>query len=295
MLEYRRYLEANGAAYNTIRGKLSAIRTFTSRGVHPVDARVEDIVAFMSEEGKSQATRLFRFNSLKCLYGWLEGTGQILSNPMKKLKAPKAPSRLPKLVMTVGEAEKVLSIYPDDPSDPVIFMKRVMMEIMYSCSLRAGEVCALDLVDFDDAMNVLKVRHTKTHRNRIVPMGEYAANLLRVYIEEVRPDCSLPAIFINQRKRRVSSNLLYRFVVRARKLSGIRTKANSHSFRKSSATHMLKNGAPLRSVQALLGHAALTSSEVYTKVNNKDLWKMFKSCHPREREKRLRVPEIFKN
>ncbi len=117
--------------------------------------------------------------------------------------------------------------------------------------------------------------------------------LIQRYIQELRPQSSTKAIFIDHRTgKRLSPHFVTMLAKRARDTSGIRTRASSHSFRKSSATHMLKNGAPLHSVQALLGHELISSSQVYTKVYPRDLIKMHRSSHPREKQKALKMPEL---
>ena len=216
----------------------------------------------------------------------------ILTNPFDKLQYPKLEKLLPKNVMTDKETEKLLSMIPADPHNPLAYRDRTILELLYSCSLRRSEVVALDVIDFVADSRSLRVKAGKTGRGRIVPVGRYVCELMTEYIERHRTNNDKKAIFQNVYGNRLSADYITRRVREIRKKCNIRTKASSHSFRKSSATHMLKNGAPLASVQALLGHSVISSTEAYTKVYPKDLFRIHKAHHPREKQKNQVLPEL---
>ena len=166
---------------------------------------------------------------------------------------------------------------------------------MYSCSLRRSEIAALQLMDFDleHRRITVKASTSKTKVGRIVPIGQRATELLAQYIGELRPkEVESSHIFLNYKGHPISTQLISKLARRVRKTAQIRTKASSHSFRKSSATHMLRNGARLETVQALLGHVDISATQVYTKVYPQDIIKMHRAFHPRERQK---MPELYLN
>jgi integrase/recombinase XerD len=152
------------------------------------------------------------------------------------------------------------------------------------------------LTDFDPENRRIKIKGatSKTKVGRIVPIGQKACNLLAQYIREIRPkELESSFIFLNYRGHPISTQLISKLARRVRQTTQIRTKATSHSFRTSSATHMLRNGARLETVQALLGHVDISATQVYTKIYPQDIIKMHKAFHPREREKGLELPELY--
>ena len=170
----------------------------------------------------------------------------------------------------------------------LVLRDRVILELLYTCSLRRSELVNLDVDHFDVDNRLLKIVKSKNRAGRLVPVGEIACDLLT----ELLKNRTKGPIFLNDKHSRICCNFVTELVTEVRKSTKIRTKASSHSFRKSSATHMLREGAPLAAVQALLGHKSMTSTEVYTKVYPIDLIKMHRAFHPREREKNLNLPTL---
>ncbi|MBF0199243.1 MAG: tyrosine-type recombinase/integrase [Planctomycetes bacterium] len=252
----------------------------------------EIIITFICRPELSKRTWVQHFATLKHFYNWMHDRDMILINPFDKLQYPKLEKLLPKNVMTGKETEKLLSMIPADPLNSMAYRDRTILELMYSCSLRRSEVVGLNVTDFSLDSRSLRVKAGKTGRGRISPVGRYVCELLSEYIELHRPNKENKAVFQNTYGNRLSADYITRRVRELREKSNIRTKASSHSFRKSSATHMLKNGAPLVSVQALLGHSVISSTEAYTKVYPKDLFRIHKAHHPREKQKNQVLPEL---
>lgn len=251
-----------------------------------------ELLDFLSERDKARATLINRHITLKAFFGWLLDHNHILISPMLKIDKPRPAKELPKNIMTKGEVQKVLSTCSVGSADLSEVRNRVILELMYSCSLRRSEVSALNVKDFDPSSLSLRVSPGKTKTGRLVPVGEAVTEMLVRYIEERRPVVSDPALFVSRLGKRLSPTMISKIARDARKVSKIRTKVSSHSFRKSSATHMLRNGAPLVSVQALLGHKKPTTTEIYTKIYPRDLIKIYRAHHPRERQKNLRLQEL---
>ena len=288
-------LKANGKAESTIRNARSRLNYFfTLAHLNDITAvKFDHLVKFLNEPNKAPNTLFGRDGALRHFFNWAHEENYLLKNPMLAIERPKRKRNLPTKIMTQGETLKFLESIPLDVSHPSLYRDRVMLELMYSCSLRCSELVALNLNDYEPTTRSLRIAAGKTYRGRLVPVGKYVSELVETYLKEIRPQSKSEALFITERnKDRLKSNTITNKVWKFRKKVNIKTKASSHSFRKSSATHMLRNGASLLNVQALLGHAAITSTQVYTKVYPKDLIKMHRAYHPRERHKNLKCPEL---
>ena len=194
--------------------------------------------------------------------------------------------------MTLTETMKILNVYTADSGNYKSYLRALLLEMIYSASLRRSELVALELNDYEPIQKALKIRHSKNGHARIVPLGETSVELLETYLQDLRPQSNSNRPLLHQNGKPIHPSYLTRITQRAREKSQIRTQASSHSFRKSSATHMLRNGAPLRAVQALLGHLKIDSTTLYTKVYPQDIIKMHRAHHPREKQKNLKAPEL---
>jgi len=295
LYRYEKYLLSCGREFRTIQATVRILRHFER--LYPCQLKFpkfDDIIDFIGDKKLRPATLHGRYSVLRVFYRWCEEEDIILINPMLKVPAPKLPRLLPKLVMTESETQKMLEAIPADPSNPILFRNRLILELLYSCSLRRGELVALNLSDYDFSTRSLRIigRTTKTNTGRIVPVGRIAAELLERYIGDIRPKVQNNAIFLNRRNRRMGCWDISNLVADTRKRVKIKTKATSHSFRKSSATHMLRRKAPLISVSRLLGHTDIAATQLYTKVYPADIIKMHRAHHPREKQKNITLPEL---
>jgi integrase/recombinase XerD len=260
------------------------------KSLHQIEP--EQIINFVHQPKVSRQTQIQYFAVLKHFFEWLVLESHLLFSPMRNLSYPKAEKSLPKKVMSMGEAQRVLNTMPLHTDNHKIYRNRVIMELLYSCSLRRSEVTALELSDFDADTQSLKIKAGKTKKGRLLPVGQRVSELLATYITKFRPATNHNQIFVADKGGPVRSDWVTNLVRNCRKKSQIRTKATSHSFRKSSATHMLRNGANLPSVQALLGHEHIESTEIYTKVYPQDLFRIHRAHHPREKQKNPNLPEL---
>lgn len=292
-LEYLRHLEASGKATETVKTNKWLLRRFLHYApADPRQANTEQLLSFIADPNCLPSTRYLRYAILKTFFNWLSDEGRLLLNPMDRIDRPKLDRALPSRVMTERETERVLAEVKENPERRRDFRDRTIVELMYSCSLRRSELVALNLEDYNAEAGALIIRKAKNRRGRIVPVGEVAARLLQSYIAEVRLKSNDKALFLSYKRKRLGANLITNLATRLRRKSGIRTRATSHSFRKSSATHMLRRGAPLPSVQALLGHVRMTSTQLYTKIYPRDLVQMHRAHHPREKQKNYELPEL---
>jgi integrase/recombinase XerD len=291
--DFASYLTGIGLRKSTISGYTGELRRFAKRIPGEIQfARPEEIIDCISEDHLVATGNARRHGAFKRFFNWMESEDRILSNPMHKIPSPKVPTALPTRIMTPGETMKVLNMLPPDPDKPLVYRDRLMLELLYTCSLRRGELSALNLSDVDLSIPCIHIKPGKTKKGRILPVGKLAVDMLTHYINALRPKTEENALFINGWGRRVQPWTITALAAETRKKAGIRTKATSHSFRKSSATHMLRNGAPLETVQDLLGHVEIAATQLYTRIYPKDIIKMHRVYHPRERHKNMRLPKL---
>ena len=291
--QFSEYYQSIGRSEITIKHYQSVLHLFFNciKKSHS-EVVVEDVVHYISSKKYSEKTRYAIFNCLNIFYRYLEEEGLVLENIMLKVPKPKQHALLPTKVMTKNEAEKVLSIYSKNKTNQYEYRNRLILELLYSCSLRRSELTRLQLDDYDCSLKSLRVKQTKTNMTKLVPVGKVASDMLEVYIKELRPMSKNKTLFLGQRRIPLSDNFITSLVYKARKKSGIRTKASAHSFRKTSATQMLRNGAKIEVVQRLLGQKSIVSTTAYTKVYPVDIEKMIRSKHPREKQKNIKLPVL---
>jgi len=289
--EFLNYTLASGLSLYTHRNRKYVLRALSKRVPDVTCANIDELVEFLTEKRLSPTTLFGRYNVLVPFYKWLEKNCIILLNPMGNVNRPKLPKALPKKIMTKGEVIKMLHVYPNSPADEIEYRNRIILELLYTCSLRRSELVGLDVEDFEPSTRVLRIKRAKNNHGRLVPVGSFANDLLKTYISTVRGNYDSKALLLVNGER-IKVELISELARKTRKKAGIRTKATSHSFRKSSATHMLKNGASIHSVKELLGHLHLSSTMPYTKIYPDDLVKMHKAFHPRERHKNVVLPKL---
>jgi len=219
-------------------------------------------------------------------FKWLERSGQILLNPAPptRRKKPK-PLRLPQ-IMAEEEALRILESCPINT--PAGLRDRAALEILYSTGVRRSELANLNVQDFAAEKEELAIVQGKGKKDRNVPLGEFARAFTEGYLRLVRPwlagSPEEEALFLNsQTGGRLSAPTVGYLVAKAARRAGVKKRVTPHTFRHSMATHMLRNKADLRHIQAILGHESLASTEVYTHLALEDLKEAVKKAHPRGR------------
>jgi len=220
---------------------------------------------------------------------WLAGRRVVLFDPAEHLALRDRTQPLPKAVLTEAEVRALLS----SPGRDVLGLRdRAILETLYSTGLRRAELGALDLYDLDPAGGVVRVRRGKGGRDRVVPIGGHALEAIRRYLQEARPELvrrpKEPALFLAAiTHQRLSVKTLNLLVRKHAETAGIEKRVTPHVLRHTCATHLLRGGADLRHVQAILGHASVATTQIYTRVEVSDLAVVHRRHHPR---RRLRVP-----
>lgn len=236
-----------------------------------------------SEAAASQARALA---AVKKLYRWLEESGQLAENPTKRLKAAKQPQTLPPLI---SEAQIDALLAAPDTATPHGLRDKALLELMYATGLRVSEAVGLRLGEADPQRGVVNTIG-KGNKQRIVPLGEEAAHWLMRYLQEARPQLlkgsRCDEVFVSQKKSGISRQLAWLIVKTHAAAAGIRH-LSPHGLRHAFATHLVNHGADLRSVQAMLGHADLSTTQIYTHVADARLKQVVDEHHPRSSPQRF--------
>jgi integrase/recombinase XerC len=244
-----------------------------------IDHRV--LRAFLASlAGDCVAASLARkLSSLRTFYGWAEHVGLIRGNPALKLRAPKIVRHLPE-IFRAEEVAAVLEATGDD--SPSGRRDRALFELLYSCGLRASELCDLDLPDLDIAEALVRVVG-KGNKERVVPVGRQALLSLQRYLDVRSQLCreAVAALFVNDHGGRLLRQNLSVRLRRAVLKAAVGRHMHPHMLRHCFATHLLENGADLRSIQELLGHASLATTQRYTHVDLSHLMAVYDKSHPK--------------
>lgn len=241
----------------------------------------------LGEQDYSAATMARKIATLRSFYKWAERRTLAPTNPMTAIRTPKQGKRLPKAI-TIEHIEKLL-VTPTD-RDVLGLRDRAMLETLYSTGIRVSELVDLNVDDLDDTGEAMRVRG-KGKRERIAPLGAHALAAIQRYktmvLAEPRFASLWPSggagkpLFMNKHGGRLSSRSVRRKLDKYLKMAGLDPKISPHTLRHSFATHLLENGADLRSVQELLGHQSLSTTQVYTHLTAQRLKAAYDQAHPR--------------
>lgn len=246
-------------------------------------ATVRGFIAGQQARKMSRRTCARKLSSIKSLFRYASATRMLESNPARPIHAPRLPRLLPR-PLTAPEAERVLDCEQGSPQrDSALAARdRAIIETLYASGVRASELVGLELGDLDLGRGIIKVMG-KGRKERLVPIGRKAVAALRSYLSLARPSLlgaqSTGALFLNYRGHRLTRRSLGRIVNEAGAPSGKRV--TPHTWRHSFATHLLDGGADLRSVQEMLGHASLRTTQIYTGVTLERLRRIYEQAHPR--------------
>ena len=263
----------------------------TARGAEPADVDIRTLrryAAGLSEQGIAPATIARRLAALRGLFRIQMELGARGDNPAELLSSPKKAQRLPR-VLKAGEVAALLDSIP--ANTPLELRDRALFELAYACGLRAEELVSLDVDALDFDSESVRVEG-KGGRTRLVPVGEHALGALERYLARARPaltaegdDPRERALFLSKSGRRLSTSDVRRrlsgWARRAVGRSPALAQAHPHALRHSFATHLLDGGADLRAIQELLGHATISTTQVYTRVESARLRSTYSRAHPR--------------
>ena len=296
-----------GLASATVDAYASDLRRYVdwleNRGVRTPEgiARrdVEEYVAALDAAGESARSKARRLASIHAFHRFALAQHAVSDDASAAVKAPKGASVLPD-VLTVDEVARLLDAVPQpDPHAPdgyglenaVLLRDKALLELMYATGARVSEAVGADLDDVDFDERVIRLTG-KGAKQRLVPVGRYACEALRRYLDAARPvlerrrtsgQPELRALFLNKRGRRLSRQSVWEVVRTAGERAHIAKPLHPHTLRHSFATHLIQGGADVRTVQELLGHASVTTTQIYTHVSPEALIETYLASHPRAR------------
>ena len=294
VLDFLAYLEfERGLSRNTLDAYRSDLLQFGAflqrRGTGAVAAGHADLAAFLGElaAGTEQrpavaaATLQRKAACLRSFYRHLRREEIIDSDPTADIRAPRKQQRLPK-VLSRDEVGRLLRA--PRGTEPAVLRDRALLELMYACGLRASEAIDLELGDIDVQTGVLRARG-KGAKERLVPIGREAVMAVRTYVQRGRPALvgarDERHLFVNHRGAGLTRQGLYKIVQRHAKEAGLEHKMSPHTLRHTFATHLLAGGCDLRSLQEMLGHADIATTQMYTHLSAERLKDVYFDAHPR--------------
>ena len=287
--DYLTYLRSKGNVEGTVYWKNSHLKAFhdylvekniTSFEVVTTEI-IEAYLAYLKKRLKGR-TVIAHLLAIKGLFSYLFKQNLIPADPAKEFELPKRGETLPKVL---SEEEVLQLLAASDLHTPVGIRDRAILELLYSSGLRRKEVVDLNLTDLDLERGYVTVRQGKNQKDRVVPVGEVACKFIEVYLKAVRwwflRDQTEQALFLDSMNgTRLSDNTIDYMVKKMRSRARLTKPVSAHMFRHSMASHLLSNGADIRHIQAILGHASVATTEVYTILAIDDLKKVHRQAHP---------------
>ena len=248
-------------------------------------ADLRDFIYHLRESGRGATTIRRKISAIRGYFGFLLAEELIDSDPSEMLEGPKMGRKLP-TVLSIQQVEKLLAAPEGD--EPLARRDRALLELMYATGVRISEVITLRARDLDLEERLVRVRG-KGSKERIVPLGRKAAEALSLYFREARPVLAAPVqpaetqgvLFLSGRGRPLSRMGAWKIVRKYVGLAGIQKRVTPHTFRHTFATHLLQGGADLAAVQEMLGHADISTTQIYTHLDRTYLTEVHRTFHPR--------------
>jgi integrase/recombinase XerD len=279
----------SGRSANTVEAYLRDLRRLgefaASRGIRDpgrlTRPLLRDFVFLLKDLGLSSASIRRAVSAIHTYYGFLVGEGRLKDDPSDRLESPRRGRVLPE-TLSVQEVEAILGAPKVD--EPLAWRDRALLELGYGAGLRVSELCNLGLTDLLLTENLVRV-FGKGGKERLVPIGRSVIGAVSVYLHNMRPTLDRGKgrgrVLLNARGQALSRVGAWGIVKRATERAGITKRVTPHTLRHSFATHLLEGGADLRAVQEMLGHADLSTTQIYTHVDREYLRSVHKQFHPR--------------
>ena len=241
-----------------------------------------DYLSYRLKQGYSSRSTARSLSSLRAFYSYLLKNSYINDDPTAKIDSPKLGHSLPKVISEL-DVEKLLN--SPKVKEPLGLRDRSMLELLYACGLRISELITLDLLNVNLRQGVIKVIG-KGSKERLIPMGEEAMNWVEKYISYGRPELenesfNTSILFLNRRGKPMSRQAFWYRIKHYAFESGIKASLSPHTIRHAFATHLINHGADLRTVQLLLGHTSLSTTQIYTEVARQRMKELHSEHHPR--------------
>jgi integrase/recombinase XerD len=283
------YLQNNkSASENTIEAYRRDIKTFVEyldninvSDINSVDsAQLKNFMDFLISNGRSESTVCRCVASIRCFYRYLIAIGEAKQDPAEEIKLAREKKHLPE-ILTSEEVNLLLS----QPVCNTIkgYRDKAMLEVLYATGIRVSELVALNIGDINVELGVLYCR--SNGKNRVIPVYKQAVDAVAAYLDKVSnlidtKDAN-SALFVNRAGERLSRQGFWKIVKQYAQLAGIKKCITPHTLRHSFAAHLLENGADLKSIQEMLGHADISSTQIYAQIIKNRYRKVYNKCHPR--------------
>jgi integrase/recombinase XerC len=255
-------------------------------------AQARRLAALLHREGLGPKSIALLLSVWRSAYRWLGLQGRVALNPFDGLRAPKAPKPLPK-ALGVDDAVQLAAFADDEPADSRLEARdRALVELLYGCGLRASELTSLDAQASSHAAGWVDLQSAEVHvlgkggKRRSTPLGRAAAEALRAWLA-IRPQLAAPdepALFVGARGHRLAGSTLRAMLGTRAVAAGSPAHVHPHMLRHSFASHLLQSSGDLRAVQELLGHAHITTTQVYTQLDHQHLARIYDAAHPRAKK-----------
>ena len=258
-----------------------------SRSPADIDHRaIREFMAGLMKKGTGKSSVARKLAAIRAFYKYLNRQGILTTNPAELVSTPRREKRLP-AVLTADDAQRLMEAPgPRSTGDPDTELRdRAVLETLYSTGIRASELISMNREDIDSQDSLIRIRG-KGRKERIVPIGRRALEAVGAYLGARSSGTGNAAVFTGPSGKRLTARTVQRILENYRKKLGLPQKASPHTLRHSFATHMLESGADLRSIQELLGHASLSTTQRYTHVNLDALMETYDKAHPRARKQK---------
>jgi integrase/recombinase XerD len=290
-------LRSCGRSIHTIKGIRSSLKNFAVFLETEKLTDLEDLTSQVLEEYRSdlafsltakgtplaRQTQIQILCNIKGFTAFLKAKDYLFQDPAQGLSVPKQPQRLPRAILTGKELSKLMAAA--DIRTNSGFRNRIILEILYDTGIRRAEVSDIKLPDIDLNGGYIRIQG-KGDKQRVVPVSGRVCELIKNYLLFVRTSFvkgeDSGHLILNRWGKRLDPNGVWAVVRRCVKLAGIKKTVSTHTLRHSCATHMLKNGAPVRHIQEMLGHASINTTQIYTRVTINDLKQVHAKYHPSE-------------
>lgn len=280
--QWKQHLQAGGYSENTVSIRIRSVQEFLD--ISGGDISLQGIKKWqnrLSERSLCVSTRIVKAVSVRSFLSWLRDRGQILYDPLRAVPVPKREKRIPRAILTEEQVRQILNLFTTRRQ----LRRKAIVELFYSTGIRRSELLSLDIYDLQLKERVLFVRSGKGGKDRLLPLVKKSADVLSEYLHKHRHRAGekTTALFLAPDGTRMKSKAVEKLCQWIRERLCMEIPLSAHVFRHSIATHLLDRGMSIRCIQAFLGHADLSSTEIYTRVAPKASKNMIDRCHPRNR------------
>lgn len=286
---YQSYLlEVKKASANTVASYIRDLRQFDKYVCDHIGCSLELVTkeqatvyfAWLTNQGKSSATVTRSLASIKGFYSYLITLGKLESNPVKSIHLAKAEKKLPQIL---SGREVELLLQQPQCTDPKGFRDKAMLELLYATGIRVSELISLNVEDVNIPAGF--IRCSSGGKTRMIPLYPAAVRALQTYITQIRTsmiaDPAETALFVNLGGERMSRQGFWKIIKHYQQTAGIEKDITPHTLRHSFAAHLLENGADLKSIQEMLGHSDISSTQIYTQIVKQNLKSVYNKFHPK--------------